>query len=124
MDGTEDNNEELRVVVDKTKATQHGLTVAQVYQQLYGKLAEAQTATTLATDTNDYDVYVLDDANESLSREDIRNLTITAEKQDGTLPHSKTPVALEQSAGKIRADSCRLRQRLRMGIISAWSAAG
>ena len=84
LDGTEDNNEELRVVVDKTKATQHGLTVAQVYQQLYGKLAEAQTATTLATDTNDYDVYVLDDANESLSREDIRNLTITAEKQDGT----------------------------------------
>ena len=106
LDGTEDNNEELRVVVDKTKATQHGLTVAQVYQQLYGKLAEAQTATTLATDTNDYDVYVLDDANESLSREDIRNLTITAEKQDGTSEDVKlADIATFEDACGLRAIS-------------------
>ena len=106
LDGTEDNNEELRVVVDKTKATQHGLTVAQVYQQLYGKLAEAQTATTLATDTNDYDVYVLDDANESLSREDIRNLTITAEKQDGTSEDVKlSDIATFEDASGLRAIS-------------------
>ena len=106
LDGTEDNNKELRVVVDKTKATQHGLTVAQVYQQLYGKLAEAQTATTLATDTNDYDVYVLDDANESLSREDIRNLTITAEKQDGTSEDVKlSDIATFEDASGLRAIS-------------------
>ena len=72
-DGTEDNKEELRVIVDKAKATQHSLTVAQVYQELSGKLSEARTATTLSTDTNEYDVYVLDDANESLTREDVKN---------------------------------------------------
>ena len=83
-DGTEDNKEELRVIVDKTKATAHGLTVAQVYQELSGKLSEAQTATTLSTDTSEYDIYVADDLNESMSREDIRNLTLDVEKQDGT----------------------------------------
>lgn len=83
-DGTEDNKEELRVIVDKAKAAKHSLTVAQVYQELYGKLAAAQTATTLSTDTDEYDVYVLDGANESLTREDIRSMTVTATKQDGT----------------------------------------
>lgn len=83
-DGTEENNEELQVLVDKTKAAKYGLTVAQVYQELYGKLAEPKSAMTLGTDTQDYDVYVVDEANESLTREDIRNMTISAKKQDGT----------------------------------------
>ncbi len=83
-DGTEDNKEELRIIVDKAKATRQGLMVAQVYQEINGKLAEAQTATALSTDTDEYDIYVLDDANESMTREDVRNMTITAQKQDGT----------------------------------------
>lgn len=83
-DGTEDNNEELRVIVDKSKAVSHGLTVAQVYQELYAKLAEPRSAMSLGTDTQDYDVYVIDDANEQLTREDIRNMTLTVTKQDGT----------------------------------------
>ncbi|MGN1167320.1 MAG: efflux RND transporter permease subunit [Lachnospiraceae bacterium] len=83
-DGTEDNKEELRVVVDKDKAAEQGLTVAQVYQELYGKLASPQSATTLGTDTQDYDVYVLDEKNESLTRDDIRNMKLTVTQQDGT----------------------------------------
>lgn len=88
-DGTEENNEELRVVVDKAKATSHGLTVAQVYQQLYGKLATPTSAMTLGTDTDDYDVYVKDDANEKLTRDDIRNMSFTVTKQDGTTEEVK-----------------------------------
>jgi len=94
-DGTEDNKEELRVIVDKAKATQHSLTVAQVYQELSGKLSEAQSATTLSTDTDEFDIYVKDDANESMTREDVRNMTITAQKQDGT----KEEVKLADIAG-------------------------
>ncbi len=83
-DGTEDNTEELRVVVNKDKAAKQGLTVAQVYQELYGRLAEPSSAMTLGTDTQDYDVYVKDDENESLTREDIRKIKLTVTKQDGT----------------------------------------
>lgn len=83
-DGTEENTEELRVSVDKVKATAHGLTVAQVYQELYKKLAEPQPAMSLGTDTDDYDVYIVDDANERLTRADIRDMVLNVEKQDGT----------------------------------------
>lgn len=105
-DGTEDNQEELRVVIDKAKATAHGLTVAQVYQELYGKLKEAKSATTLTTDTQDYDVYVLDDANESLTREDIRNMTVTANQQDGTTEEvSLADIAVFEDASGLQAIS-------------------
>ncbi|MCI8559883.1 MAG: MMPL family transporter [Dorea sp.] len=83
-DGTEDNTEELRVVINKDKAAKQGLTVAQVYQELHGKIAEPSSAMTLGTDTQDYDVYVRDDENESLTRDDIRKIKLTVTKQDGT----------------------------------------
>ena len=105
-DGTEDNKEELRVIVDKAKATQHSLTVAQVYQDLAGKLSEAKTATTLSTDTNEYDVYVLDDANESMTREDVKNLTVTAQKQDGTKEEVRlSDIATFEDASGLKAIS-------------------
>ena len=105
-DGTEDNKEELRVIVDKAKATQHSLTVAQVYQELAGKLSEAKTATTLSTDTNEYEVYVLDDANESMTREEVRGLTVTAQKQDGTKEEIKlADIATFEDASGLQAIS-------------------
>lgn len=88
-DGTEENGEELRVSVDKEKAAKYGLTVAQVYQELYGKLAEPKQAMTLGTDTYDYDVYVVDDARETLSRADIKDMVISAKQQDGTTKEVK-----------------------------------
>lgn len=100
-DGTEDNGEELRVIVDKTKAMAHGLTVAQVYQELYGKLSEAQTATTLSADSYEYNVYVEEDTNESITREDVRNMTLSVTKQDGTKEEIKLAdiAAFEEASG-------------------------
>ncbi len=83
-DGTEDNTNELRVVVNKDKATKEGLTVAQIYQELYSRLSEPSSAMTLGTDTQDYDVFVKEDENEDLTREDIKKMKITVTKQDGT----------------------------------------
>lgn len=84
FDGTEDNGEELRISVDKEKAAKYGLTVAQVYQELYGELAEPKQAMTLGTDTYDYDVYVIDDDREKLTRQDVKDMVISAKQQDGT----------------------------------------
>lgn len=84
FDGTEDNGEELRISVDKEKAAKYGLTVAQVYQELYGELAEPKQAMSLGTDTYDYDVYVIDDDREKLTRQDVKDMVISAKQQDGT----------------------------------------
>lgn len=83
-DGTEENGEELRIVVDKAKAAGHGLTVAQVYQELYSTLSEPRAAMILGTDTQDYDVYVRDAARESMTREDIKEMILHVKQQDGT----------------------------------------
>lgn len=83
-DGMEETTEELRIIVDKEKAVKHNLTVAQVYQSLAAKLSRSSSATTLHTDIQDYDIYVMDQKNESLTREDIKKLTVSATKQDGT----------------------------------------
>ncbi len=88
-DGMEDNGEELRIVVNKSKAAKYGLTVAQVYQELYSRLAEPKSAMTLGTDTHDYDVYIRDEANEKLTRNDIRKMTLSVKQQDGTVKKVK-----------------------------------
>lgn len=83
-DGMEETTEELRVVVDKEKAAEHNLTVAQVYQAIAERLKKPASATTLSTDVKDYGVFVLDQANVELNRNDIREMSITAAKPDGT----------------------------------------
>lgn len=81
-DGIEEKTLELRLVVDKNKAMEYQLTTAQVYQMLQKKLAEASSATTLSTLSKDYSVMVVSDTDETLTREKIKNLTITGKNKD------------------------------------------
>lgn len=83
-DGTGKTTQELRVLVDKEKASKYNLTVAQVYQEIAVQLQAASSKTTLATDEKDYAVYVVDGKAETLTRKDIRNMKMTIKKQDGT----------------------------------------
>ena len=81
-DGIEEKTIEMRLVVDKNKAMSYQLTTAQIYQFLQQKLAEAGSATTLSTESNDYDVLVISDADETLTRDKIRELTIEGTNAD------------------------------------------
>ena len=81
-DGIEEKTVEMRLVVDKNKAMSYQLTTAQIYQFLQQKLAEASSATTLSTESNDYDVLVISDADETLTRDKIRELTIEGTNTD------------------------------------------
>ena len=81
-DGIDEKTLELRLVVDKNAAMSYQLTTAQVFQLLQGKLAEASSATTLSTLSRDYDVLVLSDADETLTRDKIKNLTITGKDEE------------------------------------------
>ncbi len=75
-DGMEETDKELRVVVDKGKAMGHGLTVAQVFQEIQKHLAEASSATTLSTEEKDYEVYVRADTDEELTKEDLEKMKL------------------------------------------------
>lgn len=82
-DGQEEAGKEYRIVVDKAKAMEYRLTVAQVFEQVQKRLAEASAATTLSTPDKDYSVYVRDEKDEELSRVDLEKLKIQYTDSEG-----------------------------------------
>lgn len=93
-DGLEESTGELRIIVDRDKAIEHGFTVAQVFQQIQGKLAAATSATSLETEIRDYDVYVKNAEDMTLTRKLVKDLTLDRTKNDG----SKETVKLSELA--------------------------
>ena len=82
-DGMEDTDQEYRIVVDKEKAMEYSLTVAQVFQAVNEHLKEASSATTLSTVSKDYDVYVKSDKDEELTRNQIHDMKLTYTDKEG-----------------------------------------
>lgn len=82
-DGIDKTTEELRVIVNKDRASEHNLTVAQVYQAIAAELAKSSTATTISNDVADYDVVVHDGEAEEKNRQDIRDMVITVTDSNG-----------------------------------------
>jgi len=82
-DGQESPTPELRITVNKQEAMLHNLTVAQVYQQLAAVVAAPTSSAVLSTDTDDYDIFVMDSADEAMTREDIKNFNLTSQNQAG-----------------------------------------
>lgn len=100
-DGMEEATEELRLVVKKEAAAKYNLTTAQIFQQIQKQLAEQETATTLSTDSKDYDIVVKDEKQASYAREDVKNFTIQATDQEGKTEE----VPLEELAEFVDAKS-------------------
>ncbi len=81
--GMEDTTEELRVLIDRDKAMEYNTTVAQIFAQIAPMLSTPTTATTLTSAVKDYDVYVMNQADLTLTREEIQTLTIDVQNEDG-----------------------------------------
>ena len=82
-DGLGDSDQELRIIIDRDKAVHYGLTVAQVYTQIYGKLASASSATTLVAADKDYNVYVMNGSDIQLTRELVKELGVEGKDEKG-----------------------------------------
>ncbi|MCM1024987.1 MAG: efflux RND transporter permease subunit [Roseburia sp.] len=82
-DGLGETEEELRIIIDRDQAVHYGLTVAQVYTQIYGRVTEAGSATTLVAADRDYNVYVMSGNDIELTRELVKDLGITGTDENG-----------------------------------------
>lgn len=102
VNGLEDAGQEYRVTINKAKAMKYSLTVAQVYQQIYGKLKDASSVSTVSTDTDDFGIYVESSSDESMTRGDIKKMKI--EYTDATTQKTKK-VKLSKIAEFETADS-------------------
>lgn len=75
-DGIDEEAVEMRIIVDKERAMEEGLTVAQVYASISNKLSKGKTSTTLTVDNKDYPVIVIDGENQNITRASLDELTI------------------------------------------------
>lgn len=82
--GVEDSTPEFRVVVDKNKAMEQGLTTAQVYQSISAAVTSSATATSMEVGGRNEDVLVLNPRDGEMDREYLKNYVIkTTDSQTG-----------------------------------------
>ena len=75
---------EIKVTVDKSKAAEKGLTVAQVYQQVAAAISTEKNAATLTNDDgNDMNVVVVKDNSETVTPKNLRDIDITYKDSSG-----------------------------------------
>lgn len=70
---------EVRIVVDKNKAMEKGLTIAQVFSKINAAISEGQTATNITIDNKEFPVIVVNEKNQQVTREDLRQIEITTQ---------------------------------------------
>ena len=78
--GLENPSKETRIIVDKNKAMEYGLTTAQIYQTIANEIKTDTSSTTLTVGRNDYPVIVSN--GDSLTKNELKNLTITGTKDN------------------------------------------
>lgn len=108
FDGINETTQELRISVDKEKATKHGLTVAQVFMDITSLMSSHQTATNLETDEENITVEVIESKNEGLTEKDLRDHIIKTTDMQG----NSVSVKLTDIAGISKADSLNTITRL------------
>ncbi len=74
----EDSTPEIRIVVDKNKAMENGLTIAQVYQSVSGAISEDKTATSINVDGYPQDVLVVHPEKGGMNESYLKSLTVTS----------------------------------------------
>ncbi len=100
---------EIKITVDKKKAAQKGLTVAQVYQQVAAAVAEEKTAVTLkSADGGKLDVVVIKDDKQKIAADEVGDIKLDYTDKEG---NSKT-VKLSSVAKVTRAQSMDIIDRI------------
>ncbi len=79
-DGIEESLTEMRIVVDKEKAMENGLTVAQVFSNVSSTISSGKSATTLSVANKDYPVIVINKARQDMAKDQLEDLTIKVTK--------------------------------------------
>ena len=79
--GIAETDPELHFVVDKEKAAEKGLTVAQVYAEISSALTNETTSTTLSDENGDYEVVVV--GGQPLTPDELASYTFTVTDRTG-----------------------------------------
>ena len=82
-DGLDKATPQWTITVDKEKAAEYGMTVAQVFQLVMEDMASSTSATTISTDIKDYEVYLQTEEQSDLQLDDIKAITFIHTDKEG-----------------------------------------
>ena len=88
-----ESTEEIHIVVNKNKAMEKGLTVAQVYQQIAAKVTKDTTATTMKKDNSSVDIKVANYDDKGFTKKELYDLKLTGTVNNETKKVKLTDVA-------------------------------
>lgn len=95
-DGTENNTEEVRIIVDKNKAMAKGMSIAQIYSEVNKFLTTETASTTLSLDDGEISVVVKSTNNPTITS--LENLLITSSVGNNTYEFKLADVATIEMA--------------------------
>lgn len=81
--GLGDTTTSFTIHVDKEKAAEYKMTVAQVFQVVYAELATTSASAQISTDIKDYDVYIMSENQSEASLRDIIDAEFTYTNEEG-----------------------------------------
>ena len=124
-DGNEDAVPEMRIVVDKEKAIDEGLTTAQVLQFVAQKLSGAAEISDVTLDGKNLSIYLVEGRNQGLRPEDLQDMEIESATQGETKMVRIGDIAdirETQSLSTISRSSQRRMVTVSFGIAEGYSA--
>lgn len=103
--GVSDTSKETRVVVDKNKAMEYGLTVAQVYSTIAGEISNEKEATTVTIDNKDYPIIVAKPEAKEVSNENLSNIILKGKKNNEEVDIKLAEIASVEEANGLASIS-------------------
>ncbi|MDD6467831.1 MAG: efflux RND transporter permease subunit [Erysipelotrichaceae bacterium] len=98
--GLNEDDVEIRVVVDKNKAMEYGLTVAQVYMAISEDMTNEKTSSNILVENKEYPVVIIDQRQEPLTQEDLSSYTLKGTKNNKEVTVKLKDIAvIEQQQG-------------------------
>ena len=96
---------ELKVTVNKEKAMENSLTVAQIYSQISNIAGSNRTATTISSKDSDLPVIVIEGKYEEFDRDDLLNLKLNTDNDEEVLLKDIATITDEEGLRSIRRDN-------------------
>lgn len=98
--GTHETQKEQRVVVNKNKAMEYGLTVAGVYQKIAGIVSNEKEATEVTIDNKDYPVVVVKQEEKKITTDTLASIVLSGKKNNEEVEVKLSEIAtIEETDG-------------------------
>ncbi len=104
-DGIGDTSKETRINVDKTKAMDYGLTVAQIYSTVSSEILNEKEATKVSLDNKDYQVIIAKSKEKTVTNENLDKIILKGKKNQEEVEVKLSEIASIEEADSLRAIS-------------------